>query len=393
MALRRADGFKRYALSVQYHGGSFLGFSYQNQEDSILPDGTDLRGFRSVEGRIRQALTDVFRSSNNDSDSHAPWENMQVSSRTDRGVHALKNTFHVDIWATELDHGSKVLSKLQKGLNYHLSRQTTSWSAAVGNDTTRNGPKRRRTSNRTSSHYSVFGAQGWKRHSIGDEVRILAAKSAPDLMENPYSATDPSQPPEVDWNARFSATERTYIYRILYFGGHEMGGSNTGSDEWGVPFEWDRSWRLRDAGQYINIHAMQQAATMLQGTHDFTSFRGAKCQRSSPVVTLKSVSVFSQPFGPPQMWGLDPAGLLNMGGGGKEQIEFPQLVTVMIVGNAFLYRQVRNIVGCLAEVGRNKLRPEEVRDILEAKSRAVAPAMAPPHGLYLVDVKHGNFAI
>ena len=69
----------RYAVSLQYHGSSFLGFSYQGlQENCILPDGTDLRGYRSVEGSIREALAEFLG-------GEGRFENLQVSSRTDRG--------------------------------------------------------------------------------------------------------------------------------------------------------------------------------------------------------------------------------------------------------------------------------------------------------------------
>ena len=75
------NGFVRYAVSCQYHGSSYLGFSYQGpqNENCILPDGTDLRGYRSVEGSIRSALTKFLGGD----ETH--FENIQVSSRTDRG--------------------------------------------------------------------------------------------------------------------------------------------------------------------------------------------------------------------------------------------------------------------------------------------------------------------
>ena len=118
MALRRLEGFVRYAIFVQYHGSSFLGFAQQKkQEDCILPDGTDLRGFRSIEGRLRDAF-EVFV-------GQERYENIQVSSRTDRGVHALKNTFHVDILH---EHEKDIIGfpeMLRRALGYHLSRQET----------------------------------------------------------------------------------------------------------------------------------------------------------------------------------------------------------------------------------------------------------------------------
>ncbi len=93
--VRRSLGYRRYVFSVQYHGSSFLGFSWQDkQENTILADGTDLRGYRSVEGRLRQALQCLFPNtssddSQDDGTGHGPGsENLQVSSLSDLGVHA-----------------------------------------------------------------------------------------------------------------------------------------------------------------------------------------------------------------------------------------------------------------------------------------------------------------
>ena len=65
----------------------------------------------------------------------------------------------------------------------------------------------------------------------------------------------------------------------------------------------------------------------------------------------------------------------------------------MIQGDAFLYRQVRNIVGCLIEVGKNQLSSEDVRGILLARDRSKAGVMAPAHGLFLANVEHYNLLI
>jgi tRNA pseudouridine38-40 synthase len=348
MALRRADGFVRYALSLQYHGAAFLGFSYQGKggEDCILPDGTDMRGYRSVEGHIREALNDLV--------GEDKYENMQVSSRTDRGVHALKNTFHVDILQNQQSDADRFLLKLRHGLNYYLSRQTTLWDRVPRN--------------------SSRGQQS--SHAI--QLSIVSASKAPDFMVNPFHIEDPSQPETVDWNARFSSTQRTYVYRILYFSGGHDGGA---------PFEWDRSWRLRGNNEF-KVDEMNEAASFLEGNHDFSAFRAAHCKRVSPIVTMRNVSVHSQPYGESLLWDAS-GGLLGLGTGSTDA----QLVTIKVVGDSFLYRQVRNMAGCLAEVGRGKLQPAQVRDILEAKKRSASPGTAPPQGLFLADVKHGKFII
>jgi tRNA pseudouridine38-40 synthase len=360
MALRRADGFVRYAISIQYHGSSFLGFAQQKkQEDCILIDGTDLRGFRSVEGRLRDAF-EVFVGQDR-------YENIQVSSRTDRGVHAFKNTFHVDILHEDEKDIIGFPEMLRRALGYHLSRQGTS------RDQERAKPSRRK---QQPSH--TFLGDEWSRHSANQELRILSAAKAPDFMVNHFSEVDLSQPTQVDWNARFSATERTYVYRILHF---------SGDNDYGAPFEWDRSWRLL-GDEPFRVAAIKEAAAYLQGTHDFSSFRAAKCQRASPILSMRNIDVQSQPYGGSLLW--DAAGGL-LGIGNADEDSHTQLVTIKFVGNSFAYRQVRNMVGCLAEVGRGRLQPFEVKEMLAAKDRTSAPAMAPAHGLFLVDVQHGDF--
>ncbi|KAL3938385.1 MAG: hypothetical protein SGBAC_006704 [Bacillariaceae sp.] len=371
MLLRRSSGFVRYAISCQYHGSSFLGFVHQgNQEDQIQRDGTDLRGYRSVEGRLREALKDYLGSSSD-------FDNIQVSSRTDRGVHALKNTFHVDILhknSSSIKTQDEMEQRLQRGLNYFLGRQVNSWHRDPKIQ------KRKRQRRKVPASYAYFSDSYWARYSANDELKILSVKQAPDFMDNPYSEKDPSQPPTVDWNARFSATERTYVYRLLCYSSQD--------GNWSVPFEWDRSWRIRSRS--MNYKAMEEAALSLEGRHDFSSFRTAGCQRKSPVVTMKSVKVHSQPYGPWNLLG-GHQGLWRGQDGLDNSYPVPQLVTIHIVGNSFLYRQVRNMVGCLAQVGTGKMDAGDVQQLLEQKDRRKGPTMAPAHGLFLADVKHGDF--
>lgn len=347
-AVRRSHGFIRYALSVQYHGPSFLGFSYQgpNGEDCILPNGTDLRGFQSVEGRLRQALSSLVGDSN--------YENIQVSSRTDRGVHALNNTLHVDIRSKRSDQVWDT-SNIVNGLNFHLVRQDSQKS-------------RKRTRGQAQLHEDLP-----RRHSSPYEMRVSKAAQAPLTMKNTFHTGNDDQPPVIDWNARFSATQRTYIYRILH--------QPSSSIPLGIPFEWDRSWLVRDS--IFDITAMKEAALYLSGTHDFTSFRGNNCQRASPIVTLQNIAVDCRPYDSLLMLPfMEDTPLASQS----------SLVTIGIVGDSFLYRQVRNIVGCLVQVGRGKMQAGAVRDILEQRNRKIAPAMAPAHGLFLVDVQHGDFS-
>ncbi|GAX20474.1 tRNA pseudouridine38-40 synthase [Fistulifera solaris] len=311
-AVRR--GFQRYLLSLQYHGSSFLGFSYQGEQH------------RTVEGCLRQALQSL---------TTGTWYNLQVSSRTDRGVHALKNTCHVD-----LRHQKWTCEQIHRGLNYYLQRQ------------------------------EVKGLG----ERIDRDVRILRVLEAPQQMPNPWAQEDPTQPLLVDWNARFSAIQRTYVYRIIH----------SRDLDWMAPFECDRAWRIHSK-KPLNLEAMQQAADMLVGEHDFSSFRGKGCQRISPIVNLSAVRVTARDLHDfePLLWGTTI----------DNESSRCQLITIRFEGNSFVYRQVRNLTGCLVQVGKGRLHPHDIPALLAARNRALAPGMAPPHGLFLVDVQHQGIRI
>jgi tRNA U38,U39,U40 pseudouridine synthase TruA len=412
MALR--PGYTRFAMSVQYHGSSFLGFKWQkDQENCILPNGTDLRGYRSVEGRLREALLSLLKKDSAvDIDSSTAddplFENIQVSSRTDRGVHALHNTLHVDVRNRQRRNSAVTLPwdtySLHKGINFELAKQKPYTSRAA----IRSAPPPR-----WSSQYSFENQDQFIRYSPMNELRVLRVKKAPLFMANPYFEHDSQQPCRVDWNARFSATERTYMYRILYSttttsrdDSNDDDGDNDNDVlfDWAVPFEWDRSWKIHTKvdDEPLNVAAMRQAGAHFIGTHDFSAFRAANCQRKSPIVSLHDFQLYTQPFRPPpQLWQRASNIVANAAGGGgllglgsTTAPEGCQLVIMAFRGNSFLYRQVRNMVGCLLEVGQGRLPASAVPEILSARDRSFAPYLvAPSHGLYLAHVKHGDFVL
>mmetsp|Transcript_7519 Transcript_7519/g.20845 ORF Transcript_7519/g.20845 Transcript_7519/m.20845 type:complete len:412 (-) Transcript_7519:808-2043(-) len=411
MALLRADNYVRYALSVQYHGAPFLGFSEQvGQEDCILPNGTDLRGFVSVEHRLKQALRRFLlpfwhpRSNNNHHYSRIPeldaleteefplFENLQVSSRTDRGVHALHNTLHVDIRASRQQSKSPMLpfspQVLVGGLNHHLYHLPT------------------------CRNHGPFPAGTSSFSPVAHQMRVLNAKVAPASMTVPIyppvavdDATNSQQQQqqqqlqEVDWNARFSATERTYLYRILVLGRNH---SNNGGNRM-IPFEHDRAWivNLSKPSFAVNVDQMKAAAAQVVGTHDFSTFRNKGCQRLDPIVTLREIDIHAQAlhhhqhpmdfFGQP--W-LAVNNNTNIADEGQDDPQPQFLVMIKVKGSAFLYRQVRNLVSCLLDVGIGKLEPSDMARLLEARNRsALESKTAPPQGLFLLQVQHGNFVL
>lgn len=145
-----------------------------------------------------------------------------------------------------------------------------------------------------------------------------------------------------DFHARFSATERRYLFRIL---NRRAPPALDHEKVWHVPVPLD-------AG------AMHDAAQTLVGTHDFTTFRATSCQALSPVKTLDVLKVSR--FG--------------------EEIE------VEAVSRSFLHNQVRSMVGTLKLVGEGKWTAHDIKRALAAKDRTACGVVAPPHGLYLVSV-------
>ena len=396
MALRSCAGFKRYALSIQYHGAMHLGIAYQGDgigENCIIADSkTDLRGVRTVEGRIRQALNSLVGQGN--------YENFQVSSRTDRGVHALMNTCHVDIRPrnnrrhggdsdTSKKHGASAAAspwdadRLHKGLNYYIRNQAKN-DIGLADSTNTKAHKRKRSecvcSNLGQSHLSPLPLTVY-RESLENSVRILNVLPAPLTAPNKFYTGKPdcTEPEEIDWNIRFTATSRTYCYRILHTSGNDERDAC-------IPFEHDRAWRILGDDKPLDVDAMNLAARALIGTHDFSSFRGKDCQRLSPVVTLNNIEISSSPH---SLFGHEMA----FGSTFEDSNTSVKLHTIRITGESFVYRQVRNIVGCLVCVGQGKIMPSEVEHILEKRQRKYAPAMAPAHGLFLTNVTHWDLEI
>ncbi|MAO91055.1 MAG: tRNA pseudouridine(38-40) synthase TruA [Rhodospirillales bacterium] len=163
------------------------------------------------------------------------------------------------------------------------------------------------------------------------------------LKPNPIAVTH-VEPVTEDFHARFSATGRAYLYRIL---NRRAPAALDIGRVWPVP---------RD----LDVDAMHAAAQRLVGLHDFTSFRAAECQAASPIKTLDRLDVSRV---------------------GEE-------IHIVAEARSFLHHQIRNFAGTLERVGRGKWTPDDVSDILNAKDRAVAGPTAPPQGLYLTRVSY-----
>ena len=146
------------------------------------------------------------------------------------------------------------------------------------------------------------------------------------------------------WNPRFSATGRAYRFRILNRRARPA-------------LELHRAWHI---DQPLDTETMSEAAALLLGQHDFTSFRASACQARSPLRTLDRLDVTRR----------------------------GDIIEIVAEARSFLHHQVRNMVGTLALVGSGRWRPERVAQALAARDRSSAGPTAPPDGLCLMRVRY-----
>ncbi|MGN6551333.1 MAG: tRNA pseudouridine(38-40) synthase TruA [Pararhizobium sp.] len=147
-----------------------------------------------------------------------------------------------------------------------------------------------------------------------------------------------------DFDARFSAIRRHYVYRIIVRRAP-------------LAIEAGRAWRVT---RPLDEQAMHAAAQLLVGRHDFTTFRSIQCQAASPVRTLDRLDVTR-------------AG---------ERIE------IRASARSFLHNQIRSFAGTLKLVGEGKWSAADVERALAARDRSACGTVAPPDGLYFVKVDY-----
>ena len=153
-----------------------------------------------------------------------------------------------------------------------------------------------------------------------------------------------------DWHARFDATARHYLFRLV-------------SRRAPVTHDAGLVWQVRHG---LDAATMQAGADFLIGHHDFTTFRAAICQSDSPVKTLDQLTVTEHTYPDGAEYRFD------------------------VRARSFLHSQVRSFVGTLERVGAGAWRPERVRHALNAANRAECGPVCPPQGLYLRQVIYPN---
>lgn len=160
-----------------------------------------------------------------------------------------------------------------------------------------------------------------------ETVTVIAARRVPD-----------------DFDARFSATGRHYLYRIL---NRRAPAALERGKIWWVP-------------KRLDAEAMHEAARLLLGRHDFTTFRSTQCQASSPLRTLERLDVS----------------------------RIGDVIEIRSSARSFLHNQVRSMVGSLKRVGEGGWTAADLRAALDARDRAACGQVAPPDGLFLTGVDY-----
>ncbi len=179
-------------------------------------------------------------------------------------------------------------------------------------------------------------AKDWDVDTVRDAINFH-------LRPHPVAVLAAERVP-ADFDARFSAVKRHYLYRII----------NRRAD---LTLDQNRAWRVP---RPLDSAAMHAAAQRLVGRHDFTTFRSTECQAKSPVKTLDRLEVVRD---------------------GNE-------VRITAVARSFLQHQVRSMVGSLVHIGEGKWAIDDLVAALAARDRAACGQVAPSQGLYLVRVDY-----
>jgi tRNA pseudouridine38-40 synthase len=189
-----------------------------------------------------------------------------------------------------------------------------------------------------SIHFDL--ARDWRAEVVRDAMNAHLVSESVVVIEAAVA--------EPDFHARFSATGRRYLYRII-------------DRKAPAALERGRVWWVKTP---LDVEAMRAASDLLIGTHDFTTFRDVNCQSASPVKTLDRIEVR------------------------REDKE----VRLTFAARSFLHRQVRSLTGALAEVGAGRWSADTLAAALAARDRRACAPVAPAHGLYLTGVDYPGLA-
>lgn len=175
-----------------------------------------------------------------------------------------------------------------------------------------------------------------------DKVKLVLNSRLPDAIKIRQIKIVPDE-----FHARYDAKGKAYTYVF-----------NRGEVS---PFAANYS---RKTPGSISIERISEAVKHIEGTHDFTSFACAGSKVESNVRTIYRIDIQ----------------------------EFGQYLCITFIGNGFLYKMIRSIIGTLERIGFNKIQPSDMKTIIEAKNRDAAAQTAPGCGLFLMKVFYGDDA-
>jgi tRNA pseudouridine38-40 synthase len=190
-------------------------------------------------------------------------------------------------------------------------------------------------------------------HARGQVAHVdLARAWRPDVLRDAINAHMRPRPVAVtivaaaaeDFDARHSAVRRHYEYMLI-------------NRRAPLTLARDRAWLVK---RKLDAGAMHEAAQILVGRHDFSTFRDSECQAESPIRTLERFDVMKD----------------------------GDLILLKLSARSFLHRQVRSMVGSLEHVGSGRWTNDDLRRALEARDRTWCGTVAPAAGLYLVGVDY-----
>lgn len=174
---------------------------------------------------------------------------------------------------------------------------------------------------------------------IGHLVNVNWKRALNSLLPNDIYVHDVEFVPE-SFHVRFDAIAKEYRYYVITTKEHDV-------------FKANYTYQIPDE---LNIEAIKEGCKYFEGTHDFTTFSSAKSTvKGSKVRTLFKVKCNQK----------------------ENEYEF------IFRGDGFLYNMVRILVGALIDIGRGKIMPEDIPNLIEKKDRTLVGDTAPPHGLYL----------
>ena len=149
---------------------------------------------------------------------------------------------------------------------------------------------------------------------------------------------------DLNFSARHNAKRKTYVYKI------QRGMFQN-------PFLRNYAWHVKEP---LNLEIIKEALKLLEGVHDFSSFRAAGGAPISPVREIYETTLK----------------------------EYDEIMEISFYGNGFLYHMVRNMIGTLIPLGAGRMDLKKFEEILNAKDRTKASPTAPACGLYLVSVEY-----